>query len=142
MNKKLYLPLFLLMVSKVFARSSFWSSSHSSSFSSEQEMVNGQLIKDRQNKENYGDEIAGEDGKIIYERSDDNKDIKDVDPLLGIKVSGEDYLNYKNDDNLSINNNDNYFFKILDILEDIPDNRNNYIDFIKENRIFSDNKNE
>ena len=41
MNKKLYLPLFLLMVSKVFARSSFWSSSHSSSFSSEQEMVNG-----------------------------------------------------------------------------------------------------
>ncbi len=95
MKKNLYFSVCLLVAYSLTARSEFRSSYYSSSSSAEEERVNGKLVKSKKSKASVGDEKGGRDGKILYEKSDINENAENFDPFEGIKVSGEDYFNFK-----------------------------------------------
>ncbi len=94
MNKKRYFLCGIVLISQAFGTSSFVTESYSTSSSFKEDMVNGKLIKSEKLHKSSNNKTAGKDGKIIYQKFDNNKDEQVQDPFLGIKTSGEDYFNY------------------------------------------------
>ncbi len=94
MNKKRYVLLTIILINQCLGTSNFVTESYSSSSSSQERMINGKVVKSEKSNISSSNKMAGKDGKILYQKSDNNQDEQMNDPLLGLKASGEDYFNY------------------------------------------------